>query len=95
VGRGDAATVQQRMKSVGNIAKITSAMKMVAASRLRGAQTRCEAARGLWIPGTKLLGDCPGTQPAPPNITHHRSPPPTRVYSSSCSHPTQRSSSKL
>jgi F-type H+-transporting ATPase subunit gamma len=49
------------MKSVGNIAKITSAMKMVAASRLRGAQTRVEAARGLWIPGTKLMGDCPGT----------------------------------
>ena len=46
---------------MGNIAKITSAMKMVAASRLRGAQTRVEAARGLWIPGTKLMGDCPGT----------------------------------
>lgn len=60
--------LQQRMKSVGNIAKITSAMKMVAASRLRGAQTRCEAARGLWIPGTKLLGDCPDVD-VPMNLT--------------------------
>jgi len=30
------------MKSVGNIQKITAAMKMVAASRLKGAQTKME-----------------------------------------------------
>ena len=76
------------MKSVGNISKITSAMKMVAASRLRGAQTRVEASRGIWVPGTKLMGDVPGewsscftcsllpwlNQPASPD--HPSSPPP-------------------
>eukprot|EP00276_Gloeochaete_wittrockiana_P006678 CAMPEP_0184654342 /NCGR_PEP_ID=MMETSP0308-20130426/12036_1 /TAXON_ID=38269 /ORGANISM="Gloeochaete witrockiana, Strain SAG 46.84" /LENGTH=319 /DNA_ID=CAMNT_0027090291 /DNA_START=44 /DNA_END=1003 /DNA_ORIENTATION=- len=36
--------VKNRMKSVGNIRKITKSMKMVAASRLRGAQTRMEVA---------------------------------------------------
>jgi F-type H+-transporting ATPase subunit gamma len=60
--------LQQRMKSVGNIAKITSAMKMVAASRLRGAQTRVEASRGIWIPGTKLMGDVPDVD-VPGNLT--------------------------
>jgi F-type H+-transporting ATPase subunit gamma len=48
------------MKSVGNIAKITKAMKMVAASRLRGVQTRMEQSRGLPVPFLKLLGDQPG-----------------------------------
>jgi hypothetical protein len=48
------------MKSVGNIAKITKAMKMVAASRLRGVQTRMEQSRGLPLPMVKLLGDAPG-----------------------------------
>ena len=48
------------MKSVGNIAKITKAMKMVAASRLRGVQTRMEQSRGLPQPFVKLLGDAPG-----------------------------------
>lgn len=51
--------LQQRMKSVKNVSKITSAMKMVAASRLRGAQTKAEAARGIWKPMTILLGDSP------------------------------------
>mmetsp|Transcript_2671 Transcript_2671/g.3031 ORF Transcript_2671/g.3031 Transcript_2671/m.3031 type:complete len:323 (+) Transcript_2671:68-1036(+) len=51
--------LQQRMKSVSNIQKITAAMKMVAASRLRGAQTRAENSRGIWQPFTRLLGDCP------------------------------------
>ena len=53
-------TVKQRMKSVGNISKITAAMKMVAASRLRGTQLRCEASRGMPQPMTKLMGDNPG-----------------------------------
>jgi len=55
--------VKQRMKSVGNIAKITKAMKMVAASRLRGVQTRMEQSRGLPLPFVKLLGDAPGARP--------------------------------
>jgi F-type H+-transporting ATPase subunit gamma len=55
-----AFTVKQRMKSVGNIAKITKAMKMVAASRLRGVQVRMEQSRGLPLPMVKLLGDAPG-----------------------------------
>jgi len=54
------------MKSVGNIAKITKAMKMVAASRLRGVQTRMEQSRGLPQPFVKLLGDAPGACRAGP-----------------------------
>ena len=52
--------VAQRMKSVGNIQKITAAMKMVAASRLKGAQTKMETSRGLVQPLFRLLGDIPG-----------------------------------
>jgi len=52
------------MKSVGNIAKITKAMKMVAASRLRGVQTRMEQSRGLPLPMVKMLGDTPGATTA-------------------------------
>jgi len=48
------------MKSVGNIQKITAAMKMVAASRLKGAQTRMEKSRGLVVPLIRMLGDLPG-----------------------------------
>ncbi|KAJ6687915.1 ATP SYNTHASE GAMMA CHAIN, partial [Salix koriyanagi] len=47
------------MKSVKNIQKITKAMKMVAASKLRLIQTRAENSRGLWQPFTALLGDTP------------------------------------
>mmetsp|Transcript_5467 Transcript_5467/g.7388 ORF Transcript_5467/g.7388 Transcript_5467/m.7388 type:complete len:330 (-) Transcript_5467:189-1178(-) len=60
--------LQQRMKSVGNIAKITLAMKMVAASRLRMAQNRVEQSRGFWVPMAKLLGDCPDVD-VPKNLT--------------------------
>ncbi|KAJ4961785.1 hypothetical protein NE237_021695 [Protea cynaroides] len=49
--------VRTRMKSVKNIQKITKAMKMVAASKLRAIQTRAENSRGLWQPFTALLGD--------------------------------------
>lgn len=52
--------VAQRMKSVGNIQKITAAMKMVAASRLKGAQMKMEKSRGLVQPLLRLLGDVPG-----------------------------------
>ncbi|XP_044477177.1 ATP synthase subunit gamma, mitochondrial [Mangifera indica] len=51
--------VRNRMKSVRNIQKITKAMKMVAASKLRSIQTRAENSRGLWQPFTALLGDTP------------------------------------
>ncbi|KAL6867376.1 hypothetical protein ACP4OV_015400 [Aristida adscensionis] len=51
--------VRNRMKSVTNIQKITKAMKMVAASKLRAVQTRTENSRGLWQPFTALLGDGP------------------------------------
>ena len=49
----------QKMKSVGNIMKITKAMKMVAAARMRGAQTKVEACRGFVDPSLKLFGDNP------------------------------------
>ena len=39
--------VKQRMRSVGNIQKITSAMKMVAASKMRSAQS---ASVGKYVP---------------------------------------------
>ena len=52
-------TVRNRMKSVKNIQKITKAMKMVAASKLRAIQVRAENSRGLWQPFTALLGDIP------------------------------------
>ncbi|XP_009595028.1 ATP synthase subunit gamma, mitochondrial [Nicotiana tabacum] len=51
--------VRNRMKSVKNIQKITKAMKMVAASKLRTIQTKTENSRGLWQPFTALLGDTP------------------------------------
>ncbi|CAA7398594.1 unnamed protein product [Spirodela intermedia] len=51
--------VRNRMKSVKNIQKITKAMKMVAASKLRAVQVRTENSRGLWQPFSALLGDVP------------------------------------
>ncbi|KAJ0047888.1 hypothetical protein Pint_16249 [Pistacia integerrima] len=53
--------VRNRMKSVKNIQKITKAMKMVAASKLRAIQVRAENSRGLWQPFTALLGDTPSS----------------------------------
>ena len=40
--------VAQRMKSVGNIQKITAAMKMVAASRLKEARRPRWRSRAAW-----------------------------------------------
>jgi F-type H+-transporting ATPase subunit gamma len=54
--------VAQRMKSVGNIQKITAAMKMVAASRLKGAQIKMEKSRGIVQPLFRMLGDQPGIE---------------------------------
>ncbi|KAF5182050.1 Atp synthase gamma chain [Thalictrum thalictroides] len=51
--------VRNRMKSVKNIQKITKAMKMVAASKLRAIQSKAENSRGLWQPFAALLGDLP------------------------------------
>jgi F-type H+-transporting ATPase subunit gamma len=51
--------VKNRMKSVKNIQKITKAMKMVAASKLRRAQEQLEKSRSIWQPFTALLGDSP------------------------------------
>ena len=47
------------MKSVKNIQKITKAMKMVAASKLRAVQVSTENSRGFWQPFSALLGDVP------------------------------------
>ncbi len=43
-----------------NIAKITSAMKMVAASKMRVAQSQTEKSRGMLTPFLTMLGDLPG-----------------------------------
>ena len=48
------------MRSVTNIQKITKAMKMVAASKMRVAQLQTEKSRGLVVPLLKSLGDIPG-----------------------------------
>ena len=52
--------VKTRMKSVENIKKITSAMKMVAASKMRMAKQRVEQSRGIVKPLVRFLGDMPG-----------------------------------
>jgi F-type H+-transporting ATPase subunit gamma len=54
---GAMQAVKIRMKSVSNIAKITKAMQMVAASKLRGADSRLSAGR----PFTKALQDLFGS----------------------------------
>lgn len=55
-----ACTVKQRMKSIQNMQKITKAMKMVAASKMRVAQVETMKSRGAVEPFLKLLGDHPG-----------------------------------
>ena len=64
--------VKQRMRSVQNIAKITSAMKMVAASKMRVAQAATEASRGITYPLLRLLGDQPCAPHALLFHTSHR-----------------------
>jgi len=51
--------VKQRMKSVGNIMKITKAMKMVAAARMKGAQKKVDSCRGIVDPSLRIFGDAP------------------------------------
>lgn len=60
--------VKQRMKSVASIQKITKAMKMVAASKMRSAQIATEQSRGIVVPMVKMLGDLPNVDVAK-NIT--------------------------
>ncbi len=52
--------VKQRIRAIKNIGKITKAMKMVAASKMRNAQVAVEKSRGLVNPFIRLLGDYPG-----------------------------------
>ena len=64
----NSCAVRNRMKSIKNIQKITKAMKMVAASKLRAIQTKAENSRGLWQPFTALLGDLPSMSANKPLI---------------------------
>lgn len=52
--------VKQRIRAIKNIGKITKAMKMVAASKMRNAQTAVEHSRGIVEPFVRLFGDHPG-----------------------------------
>eukprot|EP00246_Nothoceros_aenigmaticus_P012081 TRINITY_DN3580_c0_g1_i1.p1 TRINITY_DN3580_c0_g1~~TRINITY_DN3580_c0_g1_i1.p1 ORF type:complete len:340 (+),score=57.37 TRINITY_DN3580_c0_g1_i1:43-1020(+) len=51
--------VRNRMRSVKSIQKITKAMKMVAASKLRAVQVKVEGSRGIPEPFVAMLGDSP------------------------------------
>lgn len=51
--------VKIRMKSVTNIKKITAAMKMVAASKLRAVEDKMRMSRGIVVPFVNLVGDLP------------------------------------
>lgn len=62
------------MKSIRSIQKITKAMKMVAASKLRGFQVKVEASRGIPLPFVSLLGDTPGMH-LPDNLSFDVSVP--------------------
>ncbi len=53
-------TVKQRIRAIKNIGKITKAMKMVAASKMRNAQVAVEKSRGIVNPFVRLFGDHPG-----------------------------------
>lgn len=52
--------VKQRIRAIKNIGKITKAMKMVAASKMRNAQAAVETSRGIVDPFIRLFGDHPG-----------------------------------
>ncbi len=55
-----ARAVKQRMRAIKNIGKITKAMKMVAASKMKNAQVAVEQSRGIVNPFVRLFGDYPG-----------------------------------
>ena len=52
--------VKMRIRAIGNIRKITKAMKMVAASKMRAAQVAVDNSRGIVDPFYRLFGDYPG-----------------------------------
>lgn len=52
--------VKQRIRAIKNIGKITKAMKMVAASKMKNAQIAVESSRGSVDPFIRLFGDHPG-----------------------------------
>lgn len=60
--------VKQRMRAIKNIGKITKAMKMVAASKMRNAQVAVEGSRGIVNPFLRLFGDHPAVV-ADKNVT--------------------------
>lgn len=55
--------VKQRIRAIKNIGKITKAMKMVAASKMRNAQVAVENSRGICDPFIRLFGEYPGIEP--------------------------------
>ncbi|KAI8469133.1 MAG: F1F0 ATP synthase gamma subunit [Monoraphidium minutum] len=55
--------VKQRIRAIKNIGKITKAMKMVAASKMRNAQVAVENSRGIVNPFVRLFGDHPAITP--------------------------------
>jgi len=56
--------VKQRIRAIKNIGKITKAMKMVAASKMRNAQVAVEGSRGIIAPFVRLFGDTPAVEVA-------------------------------
>jgi F-type H+-transporting ATPase subunit gamma len=54
--------VKQRIRAIKNIGKITKAMKMVAASKMRNALVAVEESRGMVQPFTRLFGDHPAIE---------------------------------
>merc|ERR1711907_448312 len=65
---GSMQAVKLRMKQVKNIAKITKAMQMVASSKLRGAQTRLEAARPMADAMADLFGSLEKSEENPDGV---------------------------
>lgn len=63
VRHGSNQAVKQRIRAIKNIGKITKAMKMVAASKMRNAQLAVENSRGMVEPFVRLFGDYPGIDP--------------------------------
>ena len=69
--------VKLRIRAIKNIGKITKAMKMVAASKMRAAQVAVDSSRGIVDPFYRLFGDYPGKrnfahQCAHQHILRHR-----------------------
>lgn len=58
--------VKLRIRAIKNIGKITKAMKMVAASKMRAAQVAVDNSRGIVDPFYRLFGDYPGK----PKLAH-------------------------